>query len=127
MLVGFSVSYCIADIMDKKVDPRDVAVIIGGTHFDETCVDELINGYVKSSVWAKYDREELKDTIMLLYNSGIIHQPRNFIYGAPSTHWYTHWMRLVEEPENLTDAAQTAYNNFIMLATLTNKKVDIYD
>ena len=46
MLIGFSISKCIADIMEGKIDPDDVLVIIGRTDFNMNNVDRLLDEYV---------------------------------------------------------------------------------
>ena len=120
MLIGLSVSKCVADIMEQKVNPDEVLVIIGRTHFNLEQIDSSISQYQHyRSEWYDYDRDKLKDLLARLLREGKIHQPRQF--GAQPTRvpWGKHWFRLMLEPQDLSESAQKAWERYILLSGLT--------
>lgn len=122
MLIGLSVSKCISDIMEQKVNPDDVLVIIGRTHFNLEQIDSLIAQYqYYRSEWYDYDRDKLRDLLISLFKEGKIHQPRQF--GAQPTRvpWGQHWLRVTLEPQDLSESAQKAWDRYVLLAGLTGQ------
>jgi hypothetical protein len=121
MLVGFSISKCIRDILAKEVDPKDVLVIIGRTNFDLDYLDELIYQYQNyTGDWAGFDVEEIKELLTDLYHTAKIHQPRKFGVHPKSAPYGEHWVRLTPEPYHLSPAAKKAYDHYLLLAGLTS-------
>ena len=120
MLIGLSVSKCFSDLMEQKVNPDDVMLIIGRTDFDDTQIDELINQYQSyRGEWYDYDRTVLKDLILQFYKEGKIHQPRKFGAYPMSAGRGKHWLRVLHEPQNLSQQAQQAWDRYVLLASLT--------
>lgn len=83
MKVGFSYSRCLRDIIEGKVDEREVIVIIARTDFDpfdDEQWESIWVGYTVRGEWAGLeDREhEMRDLTKALYDEGKIHQPRQF-------------------------------------------------
>lgn len=120
MLIGLSMSKCITDIMEKKINPDDVMLIIGRTDFNLEQIDEMIDQYQSyRGDWYDFDRTELKKLIATLYKDGRIHQPRQFgAYPMPSGRG-KHWMRVLYEPQYLSEQAQKAWDRYVLLASLT--------
>jgi hypothetical protein len=84
MLIGLSLSFCVADIINGRVDIDDVSFIISGTH--------IRNAEELSDVLDTYTRYYWKDLPQLgrfvatrLYEEGKIIQPRLLGYGVPNT------------------------------------------
>ena len=120
MLIGFSMSKCITDIMEKKINPDDVLLIIGRTDFELEHIDELIDQYqAYRGDWYDFDRSELKKLITDFYTEGKIHQPRQFGVNPRSAPRGRHWMRVLYEPQDLSQQAQQAWDRYVLLASLT--------
>ena len=86
MLIGFSISKCIADIMEGEVNPDDVLVIIGRTDFTMRNVDRLLEEYCcLRGPWYDYDRGKIKDLLIRFWYEGKIHQPRQYGTQPPAS------------------------------------------
>lgn len=88
MLIGFSFSRCVRDIVDGVVDIDNVLVIIARTNFDPTNDEhwkEIWNGY-HTGVWSRPEwvdytieqEPEFRRVAVELWNTGKLHQPRMF-------------------------------------------------
>ena len=125
MLIGFSISRCIADIMEGKVDSDDVLLIIGRTYFDIESMDSLIDGYQNHrGPWYDYDKKKLKGLLTTFWYEGKIHQPRKFGTQPPSMPRSKVWMRVILEQTDMPKAAQEAWDRFVVLASLYGAKRD---
>jgi len=137
MKIGLSLSRCILDIVEERVDPEDVLVIIARTDFDPTVDEEWKNiwyGYSHSdslhspewSHWAgvKGAEDQFRGVILDLWNDGKIHQPRKF--GARPIRRSEYWLETVLPSEELerNPAAKKAWSNFQTVAGLTNVNLD---
>lgn len=82
MLIGLSLSYCVNDIINGRVDKNNVMFIIAGTRINcERELNDVLENYAKY-YW--YDNPELGMEIARdLYNQGLILQPRVMGYRAP--------------------------------------------
>ena len=73
--IGLSVSNCIKDIIEGKIELNQVIGIVGGTRFDEDSIDTVSAGYSKSywrhnPIWAD-------SLLTYFYMNDMIIQPRN--------------------------------------------------
>lgn len=128
MLVGFSVSKCVADIIDSKIDVDDILVIIGRTDFDVEHIDSLIDQYRHyNGVWIKYDTQTLRNLLINLYKSGKIHQPRKFGEYPRSVTYGKHWGEVMTTPNDLTPSAKKAWENYKLLAAFEKRPLEIDD
>lgn len=125
MKIGLSMSRCIKDIVDGKVDQDDVMVIVTRTSFDlndSNRHDALWTGYSSyfGDPWHTLDMNTTKDTIMQLYMDGKIFQPR--LYGAhpAPVHTDRHWMELVGvfNDEHDTPAVKEAWEQYQTMLAL---------
>jgi hypothetical protein len=137
MKIGLSYSRCILDIVEKRVDIEDVLVIISRTDFDPN-VDEqwapIWDGYCyggrSNPEWADYDfnnkddEEKFRSVSIALWEQGKFHQPRKF--GARPSRRPEFWLETVlpSEELNRNSAAKKAWDNFQVVAGLTNTKLD---
>lgn len=120
MLIGLSISKCITDLMEKKINPEDVLLIIGRTDFNLEQIDTLIDQYQSyRGDWYDFDRDDLKDLLATFYKQGKIHQPRQFGAYPRSAPRGKHWMRVLFEPQDLSEQAQKAWDRYVLLASLT--------
>ena len=120
MLIGLSISRCITDIMEQKINPDDVLLIIGRTDFYLEHLDTLIDQYqTYRGDWYDFDRNDLKGILTRLYTEGKIHQPRQFGAYPHSASRGKHWLRVMLEPQDLSESAQKAWDRYVLLAGLT--------
>ena len=131
MKIGYSLSRCVLDIAEGRVDPEDVSVLITGTHFDPMLDDqwnEIWHGYAyeQRGPWSglRGREDEVRAVICQLWHDGKIHQPRKFGANPRSTAY--HWREVVLMDSELDEnpAARTAWEQFKMIARLSNLKVE---
>jgi hypothetical protein len=131
MKIGYSLSRCVLDIVEGRVDSEDVTVLITRTHFDPTLDDqwdEIWHGYAyeQQGPWTglRHREDEVRAVIFQLWNDGKIHQPRKFGTHLPNAHHHWREVVLVDEELNENPAARTAWEQFKMIAELSNLKVE---
>ena len=125
MLIGFSISKCIADIMEGEVNPDDVLVIIGRTDFNMNNIDRLLDEYIcPRGPWYDYDRGKIKDLLIKFWYEGKIHQPRQFGTQPPAMPRAKVWAQIIYNQKDMPNAAQEAWDRFIVLASLYGAKRD---
>ena len=131
MKIGYSLSRCVKDIVEDRVDPGDVAVLITGTHFDPTLDDqwyEIWHGYAyeQRGPWAglRGREDEVRAVICQLWHDGKIHQPRKF--GAQLRSPTYHWREVVLMDSELdqNSMAKNAWEQFKIIAGLSNLKIE---
>jgi hypothetical protein len=131
MRVGLSFSRCVRDIVDGTVNIDDVLVVISRTDFDpnnDTQWKSIWNGYRWSNPeWAGYpeeDEDKFRSVSIELWESGKFHQPRKF--GAHPERRPEFWLEtvLVSEEIETNPAVKAAWNNFQVVAGLTNTTLD---
>ena len=131
MKIGLSFSRCIRDIVDGVVDIDDVLIVITRTDFDPTVPEQwksIWDGYHwNNPEWGNYsDEDEAKflGVTMELWESGRLHQPRKF--GASPRRRPEIWLETVLPSEELerNPAAKKAWDNFQVVAGLTNTTLD---
>lgn len=144
MKIGLSYSRCVRDIVEGKVDISDVLVIIARTDFDPNNDQQwrgIWEGYAGGSnrgsmvrmfsgsnpEWHGYgdeDEDLFRSVSIELYEMGKLHQPRQF--GAHPRRMPYYWLETVlpnDELEN-NPAAKKAWDQFQVVAGLTNTKLD---
>lgn len=135
MKIGLSYSRCVRDIVDGVVDIDDVLVIITRTDFDPNNDDQwsgIWDGYhgmspFSNPEWASYpneDEQKFRDITLELYNSGRMHQPRQF--GSHPRRLPHIWLETVLPEEDLDSnpAVKAAWNKFQTLASLASVKLN---
>jgi hypothetical protein len=137
MKIGLSYSRCIRDIVDGAVDYRDVLVIITRTDFDPHddgqwagIWDGYTLGGLSNPEWDNYDfnskedEDRFRSVSIMLYDDGKMHQPRKF--GARPARRPEIWLEAVLPSSELEKnvAAKDAWDNFQVIAGLTNVKLD---
>ena len=139
MKIGLSYSRCVRDIVDGTVDIRDVLVIIARTDFDPRDDDQWDNiwtsygggnklgGVWTHPEWNDYGPEreaEFLGVTLELYESGRLHQPRQF--GARPARRSEIWLEAVLPSSELESnpAAKSAWDQFQTIAGLTNVTLD---
>lgn len=131
MRVGLSFSRCVRDIVDGIVDIDDVLVVIARTDFDPNNDQQwtsIWQGYhYNNPEWGGYpdeDEHKFRSVSIELWNEGKFHQPRKF--GARPSRRSEFWLETVLPSEELdrNSAVKKAWDNFQVIAGLTNTKLD---
>lgn len=137
MRVGLSFSRCILDIVEGRVDIDDVLVVIARTDFDphnDAQWSGIWRGYtsygsMSNPEWAHCADEEgaedrFRSVSIELWEQGKFHQPRKF--GAHPARRPEYWLEtvLVSEEIESNPAVKAAWNNFQVVAGLTNTTID---
>jgi len=135
MKIGLSYSRCVRDIVDGVVDIDDVLVIIARTDFDPHNDDQWNSiwvGYhdsygLSNPEWRNYppeDEDRFRSVSIELWESGKFHQPRQF--GAHPARRPEIWLETVLPSSELATnpAAKKAWDQFQIIAGLTNTTLD---
>ena len=144
MKIGLSYSRCVKDIVDGKVDIKDVLVIIARTDFDPHDDEQwsgIWEGYAGGSAFQTMrglfsgsnpewfgttdeDEDRYRSVSIELWEQGKFHQPRKF--GAHPGRRPEIWLEAVLPSEELerNPAAKHAWDQFQVVAGLTNVKLD---
>jgi hypothetical protein len=137
MKIGLSYSRCVLDIVEERVDIDDVLVIVSRTDFDPRDDDQwagIWEGYCYGGLsmpeWGHYDynskedEDKFRSVSIMLWEDGKFHQPRKF--GARPQRRSEFWLETVLPSEELekNPAAKKAWDNFQVIAGLTNTKLD---
>jgi hypothetical protein len=134
MKIGLSYSRCIRDIIDGKVEIRDVLVIVARTDFDPRNDEQwkgIWRGYAggqntismfSAPEWSAYpvtDEQKFRDVTLELYDAGKLHQPRQ--YGAHPRRLDYVWLDTFAPNEEIAKnpAAARAWDNYKLLAGLS--------
>ena len=135
MKIGLSYSRCVRDIVDGKVDINDVLVLITRTDFDphnDAQWTGIWRGYgggqtfgnpFSNPEWMDYpaeDEAKFRSTTIELYNTGRMHQPRQF--GAHPHRLPYYWLETIVSDSDLENSptVKDAWNKFQMISGLTN-------
>lgn len=137
MKIGLSYSRCVRDIVDGNVAIEDVLVLITRTDFnphDDKQWQSIWEGYGGGShpgsiwsrpEWAGYDDEQkFRDISIELYDTGKMHQPRQF--GAHPARRPEIWLEAVLPNSELAKnpAAKKAWDKFQTLASLSSVELN---
>lgn len=136
MKIGLSYSRCVRDIVEGKVDIGDVLVIVARTDFDPHDDHQwsgIWRGYNGGSIfnsnmeWGNYepeDEQRFRDVSCELWDSGKLHQPRQF--GAHPRRLPYYWLETVLPESELEDrpAVKEAWDQFRVMAGLASVKLN---
>ena len=130
MKIGLSYSRCIRDIIDGKVAMQDVLVIVARTDFDPRDDEQwrsIWEGYGggtnpggiwSNPEWAGYnDEDKFREVTLEMYNTGKLHQPRQFGSHPPRLNNY--WLDCVVPQDEMTPAQQKAWDNYQLITGLS--------
>jgi hypothetical protein len=133
MKIGLSYSRCVLDIVEGRVDIEDVLVVVARTDFDPRDDNQwagIWEGYcfggMSRAEWGHYDfnskedEDKFRSVSTMLWEDGKLHQPRKF--GAHPARRPEFWLEtiLVSEEIETNPAVKAAWNNFQVVAGLTN-------
>ena len=133
MKVGASFSRCLRDIFENKVSLQNVLVIIARTDFtphDDEQWAQIWQGYtmggMSNAEWEGLEahEEEMRNIAIDLYDGGKLHQPRQFKANPRRLTEYWYDVILSEEVVNTNPAVKKAWDNFQVVAGLTNTTLD---
>ena len=126
MKIGLSLSRCMRDILEEKVDIADVLVIVARTDVDPHNDDhwnQIWEGYLYGGLsnpeWAGLEDYEqaMRDIAISLHDNGKLHQPRQF--GARPARLPYYWLDCVVPEEEHNPAQQKAWDNYKMITGLS--------
>lgn len=134
MKIGLSLSRCMRDIVEARVDYDDVLVIIARTDFDphdDAHWNAIWDGYryggMSNPEWEGAEpnatneeaSEIYRNVAIRLYDGGKFHQPRQF--GAHPARLPYYWLDTFAPEEEIAKnpAAQKAWNNYKLIAGLS--------
>jgi len=113
------------DILEGRVDINEVLVIVARTDVDpnnnehwRSIWDGYIYGGLSNPEWAGLeDRErEMHELLVELYESGKLHQPRQF--GRHPRRMPYCWLDCIVTPEEHNPAQQKAWDNYKLITDL---------
>jgi hypothetical protein len=126
MKVGLSLSRCMRDILEEKVDIDDVLVIVARTNFDpnnDAHWKQIWDGYLYGGMshpeWAGLEDHEaaMRDILISLFEQGKLHQPRQFGAHPPRMPYY--WLDCAVPQDEMTPAQQKAWDNYQLITGLS--------
>lgn len=130
MKIGLSYSRCVRDIVEGKVDIRDVLVVVARTDFDPHNDEQwssIWRGYSGGNFlnmnmeWGEYgdkDEQRFRDVSCALMDAGKLHQPRQF--GARPRRLPYYWLETIVSDEELESSpvVKDAWDKFQMVSGL---------
>lgn len=127
MKIGLSLSRCVRDIFQGKVDESEVLVIITRTDINphnDNHWNEIWEGYTQGGFshpeWFDMisDNDDVRRLVIRLYDCGKIHQPRQFNAHPPRMPYY--WLDCVVPIEDIEElpAVKAAWEHYQILANL---------
>ena len=144
MKIGLSYSRCVRDIVEGKINIEDVLIIIARTDFDPRddkqwegiwqgygggSDGDMMRGFFGGShpEWAGYtdkDEDKFREVSVRLLEEGKLHQPRQF--GAHPHRMPHYWLETILPSSELetNPAVQKAWDNFQLVAGLSNVNLD---
>ena len=135
MKIGLSLSRCVRDIVNGRVDIEDVLVVIARTDFDPRDDQHWLGiwqgyggGHVMGSAWSQpewnefgaEDEARVREVCVQLWETGRLHQPRQF--GANPSRRKEIWLEAILPDSELerNPAARAAWEQFQIVSELTN-------
>ena len=139
MKIGLSYSRCVRDIVDGTVDIADVLVIVSRTDFDPRNDEQwsgIWRGYSGGSFlnmnieWGQYndeDEQRFRDVSIKLYESGKLHQPRQF--GAHPRRLPYYWLETIVADDELANSptVKDAWDKFQMVSGLKGTPLKVHN
>ena len=127
MKIGLSLSRCVRDIFQGKVDESEVLVIVARTDIDphnDNHWNEIWEGYTRGGFshpeWRDMisENDDVRRLVIRLYDCGKIHQPRQFKAHPPRLPYY--WLDCVVPIEDIEElpAVKAAWEHYQILANL---------
>ena len=112
--------------IQAKVDEQDVLVIVARTDFDphndnqwKNIWEGYVHGGLSNPEWSSFANEydDFRRMAIRLYDTGKIHQPRQF--GANPGRLPYYWLDCIVPQEDMTPAQKKAWNNYNIITELS--------
>ena len=130
MKIGLSLSRCVAEIYEGKVDLYDVLVVIARTDFDPEDDQHwagIWQGYHHGGAWSHPEwahfgdeaEQDIRDICIELKKTGRLHQPRQF--GAHPARLPYIWLDTFAPEQEIAKnpAAKKAWENYKLITGLS--------
>ena len=137
MKIGLSLSRCLRDIVEARVLFDDVLVIIARTDFNPHNDDHwtgIWQGYRNDGGWSHSEwadaepnlseeeaSEVYRNVAKSLYDSGKLHQPRQF--GAHPARLPYYWLECFVPDNEASSAVKAAWDQYKVIAGLSGVRV----
>jgi len=130
MKIGLSLSRCLRDVWEGKVEENDVLVIIARTdlnpHNDahwKGIWDGYLYGGMSNPEWAGMEEHEegMRKLLCEKYDDGKIHQPRQFKAHPARLPYY--WMECFVPDDEASPAVKNAWEQYKVIAGLSGVRV----
>ena len=130
MKVGLSLSRCLRDVYEGRVEENDVLVIIARTNLDphdnehwQNIWDGYLFGGLSHPEWAGLeDHEEgMRKLLCEMYDDGKIHQPRQFKAHPARLPYY--WLECFVPNDEASSAVKAAWDQYKVIAGLSGVRV----
>ena len=130
MKIGLSLSRCLRDIYEGRVEENEVLVIIARTDLDphndahwNGIWDGYLYGGMSNPEWAGMEEHEegMHKLLCELYDDGKIHQPRQFKAHPPRMNYY--WLECFVPNNESSPAVRSAWEQYKVIAELSGVKV----
>ena len=138
MKVGLSLSRCVAEIYEGKVDLSNVLVVVARTDFDpedDKHWEGIWQGYHHGGAWSHPEwahlgdeaEQDIRDICIELKKSGKLHQPRQFGAHPPRLSYI--WLDTFAPMEEIANNPATvkAWENYKILAGLSKNAQTVKD
>ena len=130
MKIGLSYSRCVRDIVEGTVDIADVLVIVARTDFDPHNDEQwsgiwrgysggsFLNMNMECGQYDDEDEQRFRDVSIKLYESGKLHQPRQF--GAHPRRLPYYWLETIVADDELKNSptVKDAWDKFQIVSGL---------
>ena len=126
MKVGLSLSRCMRDIVEARVDYDDVLVIIARTDFDphdDAHWGAIWDGYryggMSNAEWAEAEPNATDEEASEIYRNVAIRLYEGGKFGAHPPRMPYYWLECVVPEEEHNPAQQKAWDNYKMITGLS--------
>lgn len=130
MKIGLSLSRCLRDVWEGRVEENDVLVIISRTDIDphnDAHWNNIWEGYLYGGMsnpeWAGMEehKEGMRKLLCEMYDDGKIHQPRQFKAHPARLPYY--WLECFIPDNEAPSAVKAAWDQYKVIAGLSGVRV----
>jgi len=130
MKIGLSLSRCLRDVWEGRVEENEVLVIISRTDIDphnnehwNNIWEGYLYGGVSNAEWAGMEEQEegMRKLLCEMYDDGKIHQPRQFKAHPARLPYY--WLECFIPDNEAPSAVKAAWDQYKVIAGLSGVRV----
>ena len=130
MKIGLSLSRCLRDVWEGRVEENEVLVIISRTDIDphnnehwNNIWEGYLYGGVSNAEWVGMEEQEegMRKLLCEMYDDGKIHQPRQFKAHPARLPYY--WLECFIPDNEAPSAVKAAWDQYKVIAGLSGVRV----